>query len=70
MNWVKKHYHWDIRFAITWYFWALMYLFTSDTVEPMGKWEFYWRKIEFLAACWERGLFQNYRDSEGDSNDC
>ena len=26
-----------------WSFFALMYLFTSETVEPIGKLEFFWR---------------------------
>ena len=26
-----------------WSFFALMYMFTSDTVEPIGKLEFFWR---------------------------
>ncbi len=24
------------------------------------------RRMEFIAACWERGLFQNYKNSEGE----
>ncbi len=28
-----------------WGFFALMYLFTSDTVEPVGKLEFFWRML-------------------------
>ena len=28
-----------------WSFFALMYLFTSDTVEPIGKLEFFWRML-------------------------
>ena len=26
-----------------WSFFALMYIFTSETVEPLGKLEFFWR---------------------------
>ncbi len=36
-----------------WTFCSLMYLFTSDTVEPIGKFEFLWRMfagpLNFLA---------------------
>lgn len=28
-----------------WAFWSMMYLFTSDTVEPLGKLEFFWRVL-------------------------
>ena len=28
-----------------WSFFGLMYLLTSDTVEPFGKWEFFWRMM-------------------------
>ena len=28
-----------------WVFISLMYLFTSDTVEPVGKIEFFWRML-------------------------
>ena len=28
-----------------WMFFGLMYLFTSDTVEPIGKFEFFWRML-------------------------
>ena len=28
-----------------WFFFSLMYLFTSDTVEPVGKLEFFWRML-------------------------
>ena len=28
-----------------WAFFALMYIFTSDTVEPFGKLEFFWRML-------------------------
>ena len=28
-----------------WGFFALMYLFTSDTVEPIDKLEFFWRML-------------------------
>lgn len=28
-----------------WAFFSLMYLFTSDTVEPVGKLEFFWRML-------------------------
>ena len=28
-----------------WSFFALMYMFTSDTVEPIGKLEFFWRTL-------------------------
>ena len=28
-----------------WMFFGLMYVFTSDTVEPFGKLEFFWRML-------------------------
>ncbi len=28
-----------------WMIFGLMYIFTSDTVEPFGKMEFFWRMI-------------------------
>ena len=28
-----------------WLIFGLMYIFTSDTVEPFGKMEFFWRMI-------------------------
>ena len=28
-----------------WLFFGLMYVFTSDTVEPFGKLEFFWRML-------------------------
>ena len=28
-----------------WMFFGLMYVFTSDTVEPIGKLEFFWRML-------------------------
>ena len=34
-------------FGATWTMFSLMYLMTSDTVEPFGKLEFFWR---FLAG--------------------
>ena len=31
--------------ALVWMWIALMYFFTSDTVEPLGKFEFFWRTV-------------------------
>lgn len=28
-----------------WSFWSFMYMFTSDTVDPIGKLEFFWRLL-------------------------
>ena len=31
--------------ALVWMWVSLMYIFTSDTVEPFGKVEFFWRTL-------------------------
>ena len=33
------------RGSAWWPFFGLMYIFTSDTVEPFGKVEFFWRML-------------------------
>ena len=33
------------RGGLSWMWVALMYIFTSDTVEPFGKVEFFWRTL-------------------------
>ena len=33
------------RAPVVWMWVSLMYLFTSDTVEPFGKVEFFWRTV-------------------------
>ena len=44
---MNKHKSQSASFGVTWTMFSLMYLMTSDTVEPFGKMEFFWR---FLAG--------------------
>ena len=44
---VNKRKSESASFGATWTMFSLMYLMTSDTVEPFGKLEFFWR---FLAG--------------------
>jgi len=38
-----KHHRHYLGVMSGWDVWALMYMFTSDTVFPIDKWEFFWR---------------------------